>query len=104
MGEVARMPKYPCTFCRKNESTQLCDFVVGYSWTSAKDERGRMIGGHHETCDNAICKECATTVSGFEFCPSCNELHATIQKHHDKRRSKVNIDIAFGRYEPIREV
>lgn len=53
IGKVAVMPKYPCTFCRKNEATQLCDFVVGYSWTSAKDERGRMIGRYHETCDNA---------------------------------------------------
>lgn len=63
MGEVARMPKYPCTFCRKNEATQLCEFVVG-----------RMIGSYHEKCDNVICKECATTLSGFEFSPSCNEL------------------------------
>ncbi|WP_052092214.1 hypothetical protein NYE80_24105 [Paenibacillus sp. FSL H7-0357] len=99
MGNVAKMPKYPCTFCRRNEATQLCDFVVGYLWTSAKDQRGHMIGGHHETCDNGICKECATNVAGFEFCPSCNKLHAMIQKDHDKRRSKLNIDIAFGRVE-----
>jgi len=67
MGKVAVMPKYPCTFCRKNEATQLCDFVVGYSWTSAKDERGRMIGRYHETCDNAICKECAQQSHGLSF-------------------------------------
>jgi hypothetical protein len=101
MGTVQRMPKYPCTFCKKNEATQLCDFVVDYSWTSAKDQKCRMIGGYHETCDNAICKDCATNVSGFEFSPSYNMLHALIQKEHDKRKSKVSIDIAFGRYEPV---
>lgn len=99
MGKVTKMPKYPCTFCRRNEATQLCDFVIDYSWTSLKDEKGRMIGSHHITCYNAICKECATKVVGFEFCPSCNDLYKIIQKQHDKRTSRANIDIAFGRFE-----
>ncbi|MBY0052303.1 hypothetical protein ABE205_19430 [Brevibacillus agri] len=100
MVEVLKMPKYPCSFCKKNEATQFCDFVIGYAWTSAKDEKGRMIGGYHETCDNEICKECATTVhGGFDFCPSCNKLREMIEKQHDKRGGRMMKDIVFGRYE-----
>lgn len=99
---VLQMPKYPCTFCKKNEATQLCDFVVNYAWTTMKNEKGRMIGSYHETCDNEICKECAVQMAGYyEFCPSCNELHKLIQRKHDKRRGRMMIDVAFGRYEPI---
>lgn len=95
---IVQMPKYPCSFCKKNEATQLCDFIIGYCWTSAKDEKGRMIGHYHETCDNQICKECAVNVSGFEFCPSCNELHKLVEQKHDKRKGRLLVDIAFGKF------
>lgn len=98
MAEVVKMPKYPCSFCKKNEATQFCDFVIGYGWTSAK-EKGRMIGGYHITCDNQICKECATSVpGGFDFCPSCNELLKLIEKKHDRRPGRLLLDITHGRY------
>lgn len=97
MAEVLKMPKYPCSFCKKKEATQFCDFVIGYAWTSAKDEKGRMIGGHHLTCDNQICKECATTIGGFDFCPSCNELRKMIEEKHDRRPGRLMADIVFGR-------
>lgn len=76
---VFQMPKNPCVFCHKHEATQLCDFVVDYLWTSAKDARGHMIGRTHQTCDNAICKECATEVATHEFCPTCYEQYQLIQ-------------------------
>lgn len=75
MEQVVQMPKYPCPYCKKNESTQLCDFVIDYYWTSAKDERGRIIGSETETCNNQMCKECAKNVGGHEFCPTCYDLH-----------------------------
>ncbi|MCY9513291.1 hypothetical protein [Paenibacillus apiarius] len=98
-GTIIKMPKYPCQFCKKREATQLCDFVVSYGWTSAKDEEGRMIGGYWGTCDNEMCKECANKLSGgFEFCPSCLELHKYVMKHHDRRAKPIRAAIAFGRY------
>ncbi|WP_226000918.1 hypothetical protein [Paenibacillus sp. BJ-4] len=103
MPEVFKMPKYPCAFCKKRESTQLCDFVIGYSWTSMKDERGRMIGGQHQTCNNGMCKECATNYAGFEFCPSCVQLYKLIQEKHDRRPNKFLADVVFGKYEPEEE-
>ncbi|NGQ95029.1 hypothetical protein G3578_07495 [Brevibacillus sp. SYP-B805] len=99
MVEVLKMPKYPCSFCKKKEATQFCDFVIGYAWTSAK-EKGKMIGGYHVTCDNEICKDCATTApGGFDFCPSCNELRRMIEEKHDKRPGKLMAAIAFGSHE-----
>lgn len=98
---VVKLHKYPCSFCKKNAATQFCDFVIGYSWTSAKNEKGHMIGSYHLTCDNEICKECATSHAGFDFCPSCEKLHEMVQKKHDHRRGNMMIDIAMGRYEDI---
>lgn len=99
MAEILKIPKYPCPFCKKNEATQLCDFIIGYNWTSMKDDKGRMIGSHRQTCDNAICKECAVKVVGYEFCPSCNKLHQYVIKNHDRRKNKYLIDLAMGRLE-----
>lgn len=94
---IIKLPKYPCSFCKKNEATQLCDFVVGYAWTSMKDEKGRMIGRYHETCNNQICKSCATNHAGYDLCPSCNELYKLIQKKHDRRIGNFLIDLVSGR-------
>jgi hypothetical protein len=91
------LPKYPCSFCKKNEATQLCDFVIGYYWTSAKDRRGRILGGQYQTCDNQMCKECSMNVNSFEFCPSCNELHQMVREKHDRRKGRLLIDSLFGK-------
>lgn len=97
---VVQMPKYPCPFCKKNESTQLCDFVVDYGSTIFCSPRnGGIIPAHPETCDNQICKECAIQYNSHEFCPSCNELHKYIKKNHDKRLGRMMVDIALGNYE-----
>jgi|GEM_PF-5968837 len=85
---VVQMPERPCPFCHKNEATQLCDFVVDYVWTTMKDERGHMIGPMHLTCDNDMCKECATNIAGHEFCPSCAKLYEYVQHHHEIRRTR----------------
>jgi hypothetical protein len=69
MNKIVEMPKNPCFVCKKREATQLCDFVVDYVWTTMKDERGRMIGNTHITCDMPLCKECSYKVAGFDFCP-----------------------------------
>lgn len=83
MPEVVRMPENPCPFCKRNEVTQLCDFVVDYISTSHPKHFGRMT----LTCDNPICKECATSFSGHDFCPSCAPLYEYVQKNHKKVRS-----------------
>lgn len=93
------LPKYPCSFCKKREATQFCDFVIGYSWTTAKDENGKMIGPQQKTCDNQICKECATNICGYDFCPSCNELRMLVERKHDKRRGGLMIDIVLGEFQ-----
>jgi hypothetical protein len=96
MTNTIVLPKYPCSFCKKREATLFCDFVIGYSWTTAKDEKGRMIGSYHETCDNQICGECAIKVSGYDFCPSCDELRKLVEQKHDKRKGRMMIDILGG--------
>ncbi|MED3932925.1 hypothetical protein [Priestia megaterium] len=90
------MPKYPCSFCKVNEATQFCDFVVDYSWTTAKNEQGLMIGPQQHTCDNQICIECSIKVCGYDFCPSCNELRKMIKQKHDERKGRLMIDIISG--------
>lgn len=97
---VIKMPKYPCSFCRKNEATQLCDFVVDYSnaiFFSGKD--GGVMPPHPDTCDNEICKSCAIQYNGHEFCPSCEKLHQHIKRNHDKRKGWLKYDTLFGREE-----
>lgn len=95
---VIQLPKYPCSFCKKNESTQFCDFVIDHWWTTAKDEKGHMIGSQDVTCDNQLCKECVTSVAGKEFCPSCNKLYEYVKKNHDKRKGRMMTDIVFGHF------
>lgn len=98
-SSVIQMPKYPCQFCKKNEATQLCDFVIDYFWTSVKDEWGKMIGKCRHTCDNEMCKECAIQVAGHEFCPSCAKLHKYVLQHHDRRPRPMMAATLYGRYE-----
>jgi hypothetical protein len=100
---IIKMPKYPCSFCKKKEATQFCDFVIDHWWTSAKDNKGRMIGRQEVTCDNQICKECLTNVVGLEYCPSCFKLYEYIQKNHDKRKGRMMGDITFGRFDPEKD-
>lgn len=77
-AQVINMPQNPCPFCRRNEATQLCDFVVDYVLTTHPKHFGRM----SLTCDNPMCKECATNVAGHEFYPVCEKLHAHVRSHH----------------------
>lgn len=86
---IVQMPEHPCSFCRKNEATQLCDFVVDYCWTTAKDKYGRMLGLQRETCDNQICKKCAVAVCGHELCPSCKKLYDYVRANHDRRMRRL---------------
>lgn len=95
---VVTMPKYPCSFCKKNEATQFCDFVVDYAATLFLSPRnGGIMPPHPTTCDNQICKACAIQYNGHEFCPSCNTLHSYIRKHHDRRTGRMMADIVFGK-------
>ncbi len=80
MGNVIHIPENACPFCRKNEATQLCDFVVDYIWTTIPSRFGRQT----ITCDNPMCKECATNVAGHEFCPVCKELYDYVRSHHER--------------------
>lgn len=95
---IVQFHKYPCSFCKKNEATQLCDFVVDYSGTLFLSPRmGGIQPPQPDTCDNQICKECAFQYNGHEFCPSCKELHALVKKNHDKRRGNLMMDMAMGK-------
>lgn len=58
---IKKFPENPCAICRKEEATQLCDFVVDYIWTSKS-------GTVHLTCDLPMCKNCAHNRSGHDFC------------------------------------
>ncbi|MCY9545176.1 hypothetical protein M5X02_31610, partial [Paenibacillus alvei] len=99
MSNVVKMPKHPCPFCKKNDSTQLCDFVIGTAWTTVKDEKGHMIGSYYETCDNEMCKECASLqTGGYEYCPSCQKLHEYVQKNHVRRPRPMAVAQIMGRY------
>lgn len=61
--------KERCWFCRKRKATKLCDFVVGYLFTSIDFKKST------QTCDRQICDECATELGDeFHFCP----LHVKI--------------------------
>ena len=73
MGTVVSLPKHPCPFCRRNEATELCDFVD--IWTLHPGNFGIL----RQTCNNKMCKECATTVDGHEFCPDCAKLYEHIR-------------------------
>lgn len=88
-SNVIQLPKYPCPFCKRNEATQLCDFVVDYGWTTAKDDNGRMMGSYTITCDNEMCKECADNIGGHEFCPSCKKLYDYVKENHERRMRHV---------------
>lgn len=92
-AEILIKPEHPCPFCGKNEATQLCDFVVDYAFIiTCKMARGGCEPKRvHDTCDNPMCSECATRVSGHEFCPTCTELYEYVRKHH-KRRIKFRRD------------
>lgn len=96
MAEVLAMPKHPCPFCKKNESTQFCDFIIDYFWTSAKDEKGRMIGSTQATCDNQICQKCAVSGGGKDFCPSCAELYEYVKKNHKRMPGRLLAEKIFG--------
>ena len=89
--EILIMPENPCPFCGKNEATQLCDFVVDYTWTSLKDDHGIIMGSRTVTCDNAVCKECSTRIASHDICPTCAELYEYVRKNH-KRRIKFRRD------------
>ncbi|MDR6776291.1 RNA polymerase subunit RPABC4/transcription elongation factor Spt4 [Paenibacillus peoriae] len=97
MAEVFKMPKYPCPFCKKREATQLCDFIIDHFFTTAKDEKGRMIGMQHETCNNQMCTKCMTVYGGLEFCPSCSKLWKYIQDNHERKPGRLYYDTLFGR-------
>lgn len=89
--------KYPCSFCKKREATQFCDFVIDYSATLFLSPRdGGILPPRPATCDNQICKECATQYNGHEFCPSCTKLHDYVKRNHDKRPGRMMLDIVFG--------
>lgn len=91
---VVQMPKYPCSFCRRNEATQLCDFVIDYGGAiifCGKD--GGIEPPHPITCDNEICTECAVKYNGHEFCPSCAELHKLVLQNHDRRMRRMPLFI-----------
>ncbi|WP_139074812.1 hypothetical protein [Paenibacillus elgii] len=99
---VHTMPKYPCSFCKKNEATQFCDFVVDYGGTIFFSGRGGGVEPPQKiTCDNQICKGCVTEYNGHEFCPSCNKLHDYIRRNRDKRPGRMMADIVFGRFDPV---
>jgi hypothetical protein len=94
---VVKMPKYPCPFCKKNESTQFCDFVIDYTWTSMQDSKGRMIGARQITCDNQMCTDCLKKVSCMEFCPKCYELYEYVQKNHKRMPGRLMWDSIHGK-------
>ncbi len=73
MGTVVLLPAHPCPYCHKNEATQLCDFVD--TWTLHPGNFGIF----RQTCNNKMCKECATNVAGHEFCPDCAKLYEHIR-------------------------
>ena len=70
MGDVVKhIPKDDlCPFCKKKESTLLCDMPVNTVITHA---RGSGFKSYTMTCDKKICTECTTKVNGFDFCPDC---------------------------------
>lgn len=70
MGDVVKhIPKDDlCPFCKKKESTLLCDMPVNTVITHA---RGSGFKSYTMTCDKKICTECTTRVNGFDFCPDC---------------------------------
>lgn len=101
---VLSMPKYPCSFCRKNEATQFCDFVIDYASTTFRSPRdGGIIPPHPTTCDNQLCKGCVIQYNGHEFCPSCNKLHQYIQVNHDRKPGRMMSDIVFGKFKEEEE-
>jgi hypothetical protein len=79
---VIKMPDNPCPFCKRNEATQLCDFVVDYMGTIFFSPRdGGIMPPHPQTCDNQICKECAVKYNGHEFCPECKKIHEMVKRN-----------------------
>lgn len=53
-----------CEFCGK-ESTLLCD-MPSMLVVRSTDFVRRVL-----TCDKKLCRECATRVRGFDYCPDC---------------------------------
>ena len=82
---VVKLPKRPCPFCHKHEATRLCDFVIDYIWTTAKDDHGNMIGITTEPCSNEICESCATKINGHDLCPTCYKLYLYVKENHERR-------------------
>lgn len=86
---VIKLPEDPCAICRKNEATQLCDFVIGYSWISHQ-------GNVTHTCDLPMCKECSDHHSGHDFCPQHSKMlpdldlkDKTLRKRRNYHQSKM---------------
>lgn len=93
---IQQFHKYPCSFCKKNEATQLCDFVVDYGAGILFSSRnGGHMPPHPETCDNQICKSCAIRYNGHEFCPSCDKLFKYIIANRDRRMNRLLTDKVF---------
>jgi hypothetical protein len=97
-NNVIKKPEYPCSFCKRREATQFCDFVFDYQGTIFMSERdGGIQAPSPVTCDNEICSECAAKYNGHDFCPSCESLRKQLKLAHDKRHGKLMMDGAMGR-------
>ncbi len=48
-----------CKFCYGSQpATLLCDYEIG-----------RSLGGEKFTCDRPVCRQCARSIGGKDFCP-----------------------------------
>ncbi|MBD1373872.1 hypothetical protein IC620_16125 [Hazenella sp. IB182357] len=101
---MLKPPDAWCSVCGTQRPLKLCDFVVGYSWITAKDEEGNMIGSFHETCDRCLCKDCVSSLDygGWDFCPEHYEMLDKIELKKsklDKENKVATHDYQTGYYE-----
>lgn len=70
-----------CEFCLRNEATLLCDVTrMKYAGHPPKGESSLFM-----TCDNRMCKECATNFYYMDFCPKCSkELKKILEEKYER--------------------
>jgi hypothetical protein len=94
---IVSLPKYPCSFCKRNEATQLCDLGNRLLLDECQGSERKNSWWLTSNMRLPDMNDCAVNVNSFEFRPSCNDLHKTIQEKHDKRKCRLLIDSVFGK-------
>ena len=71
-----------CAICGKREATRYCDYIVEYQEAPAFFRRYLDFHNQsmHETCDVALCDECACRHGGVDFCP----YHERLRQRDDR--------------------